>query len=335
MSDQPKQKVDTRVVVETPEGVDFEFVIAGPGKRGMAFLLDWLIKVSVVAISMMCLAFFVPFGAATAGIGLGAWLALWFVIDWFYNSLFESLWNGQTPGKRSHSLRVVRTNGTPITPASAIGRNFLLAADCQPVIITGLYTVGLMTMLCNRRMQRVGDLIFDTMVIDEEHEFISRAAGVTRDIEVIPRSECSGRYSVPERTLSVIERLFEGDRIISDGRREEIARPLSLALRQRLGLEEQGPDPGNPHLYFQQVPNRHTMFLRRVLKTFAETEEDGARLASAARGLRETDNRQLRRKWNRKGTTESGTPDVSLDDWLDEETDASAELSPGAGGRVS
>ena len=328
MAELHKQKVDTRVLVETPEGVDFEFVVAGPGKRGLAFLMDSLIKFGVVALAMICMSFFVPFGEAAAGLGLGLWMTLSFFMDWFYHSFFETIWSGQTPGKRSQKLRVVRSNGTPITASSAIGRNFLLAADCQPSLVFGLYTVGLLSMLSNRRMQRVCDLIFDTMVIDEERERISRAAGVTHGVESIPRSECSGRYSVPERTLAVIERLFEGDRLISDGRREEIARPLSLSLRQRMGWEEAGPDPSNPHIYFQHAPNRHTLFLRRVLKTFAESENIEDRSSRMTRGMQSADT-TLRSA--RPTSTSHSTVDrrVNLDDWLaEEESMASTGTAP-------
>ena len=68
----------------------------------------------------------------------------------------------------------------------------------------------------------------------------------------------------------MIERLFETDRIISDARREEIARPLSEALRQRLGYQDPPPDPRNPHAFFQAQGLRHTQFILRVLKTFAD-----------------------------------------------------------------
>lgn len=322
MSSLQKQTVDTRVLVETPEGVDFEFVIAGPGKRAVAFLIDWLIKVSVIVITIFVIGIFASISEAGGGLGVGAWLALFFLVDWFYHSFFESVWNGQTPGKRSQRLRVVRSNGTPITASSAIGRNFLLAADCQPSLIVGLYTVGLLGMLCNRRMQRIGDLIFDTMVVDEQRERISRTAGITQGLEPIPRSECSGRFSVPERTLAVIERLFEGDRIISDGRREEIARPLSLTLRQRLSWEEPGPDPSNPHIYFQHAPNRHTLFLRRVLKTFAESDDSEDKSSRLTRGLQTADS-GMRSSWSRSRKPISDRdPGASLDDWLSEEESA-------------
>ena len=270
-----KQKVDTRVVVETPEGADFQFVIAGAGTRAVAWLIDRLIQAGILALVSILAVFLLPFGEAGAGLGFGGILIISFVLDWFYFSLFETYWNGQTPGKRSQGLRVVRTNGTPIDAPSAIGRNFLRAADMLPFF----YTVGMISMLMTRRLQRLGDLVFDTMVIDERREWISRAGGLTANIEALLRSECPRRFSVPERTLAVIERLFESDRIISEARREEIARPLSEALRKRLGYVEPQPDPRNPHTFFRTQGFRQTLFLLRVLKTFAENP-DGTKSAT-------------------------------------------------------
>lgn len=290
-------KVDTRVTVETPEGVDFQFLIAGPGKRGSAFCIDTILKVAVIVVFMM-----VASGLNSDranGVTMGFSLLVWFGMSWLYGSCCEAFLNGQTLGKKSQKLRVVRTNGTPIGWFEAFGRNLLLVADCFffiPIFMTvqiPLCTVGIASMAATGRMQRLGDLVFDTMVIDESREFISRAPGITQGVEAIPRAECSGRYYVPERTLAVIERLFEGDRLISDGRREEIARNLSLTLREWLGFEEPAPDPRNPNTYFTQVPTKHTVFLKRVLKTFAEDEVGGGEPTESMQ--READRLRLRR----------------------------------------
>ena len=279
MSQLQKLKVDTRVAVETPEGADFQFVIAGAGTRAIAWLIDMLIKIVISIVVGILALFLLPFGEAGAGLGAGGYLIISFLLDWFYGSVFEASWNGQTPGKRMQGLRVVRTNGTPIDVTSAIGRNFLRSADMLPIF----YTVGMVSMLMTRRLQRLGDLFFDTMVIDERREWISRAGGLTANMEALPRAECPRRYSVPERTLAVIERLFESDRIISEARREEIARPLSEALRKRLGYVDPQPDPRNPHTFFRTQGFRHTLFLLRVLKTFAENPT-GAKSSPASAG---------------------------------------------------
>ena len=238
-----------------------------------------LIKIVISIVVGILALFLLPFGEAGAGLGAGGYLIISFLLDWFYGSVFEASWNGQTPGKRMQGLRVVRTNGTPIDVTSAIGRNFLRSADMLPIF----YTVGMVSMLMTRRLQRLGDLFFDTMVIDERREWISRAGGLTANMEALPRAECPRRYSVPERTLAVIERLFESDRIISEARREEIARPLSEALRKRLGYVDPQPDPRNPHTFFRTQGFRHTLFLLRVLKTFAENPT-GAKSSPASAG---------------------------------------------------
>ena len=270
-----KLLVDTRVTVETPEGVDFQFQVAGPGKRAVSFVLDTLLKCGIVAIAFFFVALSAGFSQDASKVAFGATLIVWFAMSWLYGSCFEAFWNGQTPGKKSQNLRVVRTNGTPIGWFEAFGRNLLLVADGMLVLgPLALNTVGLLTMSSNRRMQRLGDLFFDTMVIDESREFISRAPGITHGVERIPRSQCNGRFHVPERTLAVIERLFEGDRLISDGRREEIARNLAITLRKRLGFEEPGPNSANPNDYFVQSPIKNTVFLKRILKTFGE-DPDG------------------------------------------------------------
>ncbi|MCA9063515.1 MAG: RDD family protein, partial [Planctomycetaceae bacterium] len=264
--------IDTRVLVETPEGVDFRFQLAGPGKRLGAYLIDFLLRygsvvllaiVGIIAVAVTSV--FTP-PEISGGMLLGLISVWFFLAGWLYPAVFETLWRGQTPGKRMFSLRVVRANGTPVDAPSAFGRSLLRAADLFPLG----FLAAMLSMVGTRRFQRLGDLLFDTMVIDESREFISRAAGVTHGIDAIHRSECPARYHLPERTLAMIERLFENDRIISPARREEIATPLALTIRNFLGYKDPQPDPRNPHAYFQHQAYRHTLFLRRVLATFAD-----------------------------------------------------------------
>ncbi len=282
------QFVDARVTVETPEGVDFQYLVAGPGKRGAAYAIDFLLRAGLVALTtilgfLLGMSLDIPTGTAAA-----LFLIAWFATTWLYGAMFESLMRGQTPGKRMMNLRVMRTNGTPVGWFEAFGRNLLLGADgwfvigLNPALGFRLNTVALISMCATPRMQRLGDVLFDTMVVDETRDYVRRPADLTTGVDVIPREECSGRYHVPERTLAVIERLFEGDRIIPALRREEIARPLANAVRQRLGWEEPPPDPFNPHPVMEQMPHRHTLFLRRILRTFSEDDHGAQRTTAAA-----------------------------------------------------
>jgi len=280
MTSAATKQVDTRVVVETPEGVDFTFQIAGPGIRMNAWMLDLLIKALLTGGVAALVAIVTALFGGESGFAVTGGLVLisMFFLDWFYGSLFEGYRHGQTPGKKFYSLRVVRTNGTPVDLLSATGRNFLRLIDLLP----GTWTIALLCMICTRRLQRLGDLAFDTMVIQEVRMPGGRAAGLTKGVEPLLRSECTRRFSVPDRTLAIIERLFAQDRIISDARREELAKPLSLAIRQRIGWQPQGPDPSNPYEFYQNQLDQHTRFLRRVLRTFAVDDSIGTRQSDAA-----------------------------------------------------
>ncbi len=281
MSITSAQLIDSRITVETPEGVDFQFRLAGAGLRKQAWVADQLIKLLLLGLffaSIVLVTYSFSLEYSFPEVSGGMMLVAWFLLDWFYGAVTEGMLDGQTPGKKHYNLRVVRTNGTPVDLLAAIGRNFLRTADFLPVGFAG----GVLCMVCTRRMQRLGDLFFDTMVIEERSVKVIRPENLLNAISPLDRSECRRRYHVPDRTLSIIERLYDPQRAISDARREEIATPLSTALQSYMGYQDAGPDPENPYGYFQEKGRGHNWFLLRVLRTFALAEEKPAPTAGAA-----------------------------------------------------
>ncbi|HET6879542.1 MAG TPA: RDD family protein, partial [Pirellulales bacterium] len=169
--------IDTRIEIVTPENIAFQYRVAGPFRRLPAFLIDVAVRIGVVAI--LFFVFLMAFGAiGQTGMGFGVSLVAYFVLDWFYGGLFETYWNGQTPGKRLMRIRVVSDEGQPINGWQAVLRNFLRAADALPwatLVQIGeveipfpTYLLGLVTAAMNDRYQRLGDLAAGTMVVIEE-----------------------------------------------------------------------------------------------------------------------------------------------------------------------
>lgn len=159
--------------IDTPEQVELEYSVAGIGSRFVAALLDLLI---VGAFFMAELIVLVMIGAAAAASPAsgklseagGKWLMAFvifinFAIFWGYFASFEAYWKGRTPGKRVMKLRVIKDSGRQITFFESLARNLVRVVDYLP----SMYLIGVITMLCNKQNQRLGDLVAGTLVVHE------------------------------------------------------------------------------------------------------------------------------------------------------------------------
>jgi uncharacterized RDD family membrane protein YckC len=165
-------RADTHYI-ETPEQVELAYSVAGVGSRFVAALLDGLIIgafffFELIAMVMIGAASTVSPAAGSLTETAGKWFIAFvvfvnFAIVWGYFALFEAYWHGQTPGKRTMKLRVIKDSGRQITLFEALARNLLRVVDYLP----SLYLVGVITMLCNKRNQRLGDLVAGTIVVHE------------------------------------------------------------------------------------------------------------------------------------------------------------------------
>jgi uncharacterized RDD family membrane protein YckC len=162
--------------IETPEQVELHFPLAGLGSRFLANALDLVILalVNFVFLILLVIVF-------SAGMGTGAFshmtstsmkwftaavILFYFVQYWGYFALFEAFRNGQTPGKRSMKIRVIKDSGRQITFFEALARNLLRVVDWFP----GMYLVGVISILFTRQNKRLGDLVADTIVVHERTE---------------------------------------------------------------------------------------------------------------------------------------------------------------------
>lgn len=148
--------LDTLLRVEAPEGIFLEMSPAGLAARTWAFLIDFFIRSMVVLAASTAL-------SVAGGFGLGVFLILLFAVEWFYPVVFELTLAGATPGKRALGLKVVMDSGLPVTPAAALVRNLLRAADFLPF----LYTGAAVCMLLRPDFKRLGDLAAGTLVVHE------------------------------------------------------------------------------------------------------------------------------------------------------------------------
>jgi uncharacterized RDD family membrane protein YckC len=227
--------LDTTVRIVTPERIVFEYPLAGPFHRLLAYLVDRVVTVSLT-FAMLLLALLVTLGSPS---GIGVFLVGYFALDWGYTTSCEAFFNGRTLGKRVVGVRVVTDQGVPITGAQAVVRNVVGAADG---LLPFGYMLGLTSMMLTSKFQRLGDLAAGTMVVVENRV---RRSGVVRLREPavesvlpwLPLRIAAG--SELSRALSDYVR--RRDRFTL-AHRESIAEPLARPLRERFGLPP-GPNP--------------------------------------------------------------------------------------------
>jgi uncharacterized RDD family membrane protein YckC len=161
--------MDDQLTISTPEQVAFHYERAGIGSRFMAGMLDYLI-IGVIELLLFWGASLLMGGIIAGGgdqtslnITLAFVVIIYFLVFWGYFALFELVWNGQTPGKRSGNLRVIRRDGQPIRASEAIIRNLVRIVDMLP----GFYGVGLTVMFIDKEDRRLGDMAAGTIVVHE------------------------------------------------------------------------------------------------------------------------------------------------------------------------
>lgn len=149
--------LDTARRIATPEGIELGLRLAGPVPRALAWVVDFLLRLAVLALAAMFL-------GALGGFGMGLFFLAWFFLEWLAPAWFEVNWGGATPGKKALGLVVLHDDGTPVGWPAALARNLLRAIDFLPLF----YAVGLVAMLMNREFKRLGDLAAGTIVVYSE-----------------------------------------------------------------------------------------------------------------------------------------------------------------------
>ncbi len=148
------------LVIETPEGVVFSYLLATPVTRSLACAID-VAAAMVIAYFMKKVAGAVAFLSADWSSFLG--VVLYFVISVGYSIVLEWRWRGQTLGKRVMGLRVIDVHGLRLQLSQIVLRNLLRPIDSLPLF----YLVGGIAALVSKNGQRLGDLAANTVVAHE------------------------------------------------------------------------------------------------------------------------------------------------------------------------
>lgn len=145
--------------IETAQNVSIYQNVAGIGERLLAFLIDLFIIIAYFFVTVFLIGAFVSENRDEWEV-----ISFFMVINlpvYLYSLLFETFWDGKTPGKSAMNLKVVKLDGSKPGFGSFFVRWILRVIDIT--ISTG--GIAVVTILLNDKGQRLGDMAAGTTVI--------------------------------------------------------------------------------------------------------------------------------------------------------------------------
>jgi uncharacterized RDD family membrane protein YckC len=231
-----------KLIVQTPEQTSIEFPLAGIGSRFLAVLIDTLIQ-GAVAFALFLIFLSISFAlpgvfrnsSATAGVWVTAILIMaFFLLEYGYFILFESIWNGQSPGKRLTHLRVIKDSGQPITAIDAVARNLLRIIDQLPFA----YGIGVLCAWISPQSKRLGDYVAGTVVVHEK-PFATVAPQWDAPTQAATHQYGANRLTPEE--FALVETFLSRRSALDPGVRYDTAAGILRRLESKLTLPPERP----------------------------------------------------------------------------------------------
>ncbi len=232
-----------RIKLQTPESVELEFTLAGIGSRAYALLIDYIVW------ALIWLVFLIAWGFLSVQITdiIESWVGsnnsvqLWlfsimlliaFALNVGYFVFFETLWQGQTPGKRYVKIRAIRDDGTPVRLQQATLRALLRPVD-------DLLFLGVFFIIFGKREKRLGDWVAGTLVVEEERAIVSANFPLSEESQNLAdwlQTEADLSRLLPD-DFAVIREYLQRREGMTPEAKYELSRRLARQIKDIIALE--------------------------------------------------------------------------------------------------
>ena len=229
-----------QINLQTPESVELEFTLAGIGNRSFALIIDYIIF-GLTILLVWSLSAFLAFQLVPnlIGNGFSDRLAQWiwaiqsmatFAIYVGYFVVLETLWQGQTPGKKWTKIRVIRDNGKPERLTQAILRALLRPVD-------DMLFIGVFFIIFTPQEKRLGDMVAGTIVVQEEVPKLTvEISTEAEDLAVQLRMEAEIDNLLPEDFATIRDFLQRRKNIMLQYQ-HQLSRKLAEQVREVILLD--------------------------------------------------------------------------------------------------
>jgi len=234
--------------IETAQNVSIQQNVAGIGERLLGYFIDMLILAAYWIISLFALA---AFGIESES---GNRMVFYMVLGlptFLYFLLFETLWDGRTPGKAALKLRVVKLDGSKPGFGSFFVRWIMRIIDIT--LTTG--GVAVFTILLNGKGQRLGDMAAGTTVINESKKVkISQTLLVDLPEDYVPKYPQVTIFS--DKDMQTIKTVF-------DNARRNANHNVIIKLSEKLSKQMQVEPDENRIVFVDKVLKDYNFYTQR------------------------------------------------------------------------
>ena len=234
--------------IETAQNVSIQQNVAGIGERLLGYLIDMLILAAYWLASIFALA---GFGIDTDSGSIMVFFMILGIPTFLYFLLFETLWDGRTPGKAALNLRVVKLDGSKPSFGSFFVRWIMRIIDIT--LTSG--GVAVFTILLNGKGQRLGDMAAGTTVIDEKKKVnLSQTLLVEIPEDYVPKYPQVTIFS--DKDMQTIKSVYDTAR---RNRNHNVIAKLSERLKAQMQVN---PDE-KPMLFVDKVLADYNFYTQR------------------------------------------------------------------------
>jgi uncharacterized RDD family membrane protein YckC len=232
--------MDRSVSVRTPESIAFSYELAGLGSRFLAVTVDMVIQTLIIAgifWGIVILASHAPPHMRAArdystseSLAIAFIVAVIFLVYFGYFIAFETLWNGQTPGKKLLGIRVVRDGGFPVDFAASAIRNLIRAGE----VALGFYALSAIASIVSPENKRLGDLAAGTIVVrDSRTATLAAIRAASTETPAVRSTLITGEEQ------ALIDRFVARRNALAPDARRRIAMDLARRVRSRVSYDLQ------------------------------------------------------------------------------------------------
>ena len=246
-----------RITLQTPESVELEFTLAGIGNRTLALLIDyflWILTLLILFFIWIVFSYqFLDLISQVLSINkIEQWLTAVYIVFNFavyvgYFVFFETLWQGQTPGKRITKIRVIRDDGRTVGLPQAALRALLRPID-------DILFIGTLLIIFTPREKRLGDFLAGTVVVCEETITKSADFPISDPAQnLAPKLlEVANISAILPDDFAIIREYLQRRKKMKAQAKDELSRQLAAQVKTIIALEKV-PDKVSAEQFLEAV----------------------------------------------------------------------------------